>query len=284
MNNIRIIPRLDIKGPNLVKGIHLEGLRVLGRPDDFARYYYDNGADELIYQDVVASLYERNSLHEIISKTAKEILIPLTVGGGIRTLEDIKSVLRAGADKVSINTAAIKDPTFIKKAASKFGSSTIVVAIEAIKNSNGKYYAFIDNGREETNEEVILWAQKAEELGAGELLITSVDKEGTGEGYDIELIESISNVVKIPVIAHGGASNFQNIFDAIKKGNASAVSMASVLHYDTIKKIKSINNTIQEGNLNFVNSGKNYNKIIPFEIFEIKNFINNNGLKCRPAK
>ena len=284
MNNIRVIPRLDIKGPNLVKGIHLEGLRVLGRPDDFARYYYENGADELIYQDVVASLYERNSLHEIISKTAKEILIPLTVGGGIRTLEDIKSVLRAGADKVSINTSAIKDPSFIKKASSKFGSSTIVVAIEAIKNSNGKYYAFIDNGREETGEEVILWAQKAEELGAGELLITSVDREGTGEGYDIELVESISNAVKIPVIAHGGASNLQNIFDVIKNGNASAVSMASVLHYDTIKKIKSINNSTQEGNLNFVNSGKNYNKIIPFEIFEIKNFINNNGLKCRPAK
>lgn len=284
MKNIRIIPRLDIKGPNLVKGIHLEGLRVLGRPDEFARYYYENGADELIYQDLVASLYERNSLHEIISKTAKEILIPLTVGGGIRTLDDIKSVLRAGADKVSINTAAIKEPNFIKKASSKFGSSTIVVAIEAIKNSNGKYYAFIDNGREETGEEVIHWAQKAEDLGAGELIITSVDNEGTGEGYDIELIKSISNAVKIPVIAHGGASNFQNILDAIKYGNASAVSMASVLHYHTINEIKSTNVSSQEGNLNFVNSGKKYTKITPFQIFEIKNFINNNGLNCRPVK
>ena len=155
MKNIRIIPRLDIKGPNLVKGIHLEGLRVLGRPEDFAKHYYEEGADELIFQDVVASLYERNSLHEIISRTAKNIFIPLTVGGGLRTIEDIKQVLRAGADKVSINTAAVKNPTFIKEASLKFGSSTILVAIEAIKQSDGNYFAFIDNGREETGLEVV---------------------------------------------------------------------------------------------------------------------------------
>ena len=129
MKNIRIIPRLDIKGPNLVKGIHLEGLRVLGKPEDFARYYYENGADELFFQDTVASLYDRNSLHDIITKTAKEIFIPLTIGGGLRTIDDIRSVLRAGADKVAINTAAIKNPLFIREASHKFGSSTIVVSI-----------------------------------------------------------------------------------------------------------------------------------------------------------
>src|SRR5688500_18295799 len=146
----RIISRLDIKGPNLVKGIHLEGLRVLGKPEVAAKFYYENGADELIFQDTVASLYERNSLHEIISRTAKEIFIPLTVGGGIRTIDDIRSVLRAGADKVAINTAAIKNPAFITEASRMFGSSTIVVAIEAIRQSNGSYLAYVDNGREFT--------------------------------------------------------------------------------------------------------------------------------------
>ena len=141
MKTVRIIPRLDIKGPNLVKGIHLEGLRVLGTPSDFAKYYYRQGADELMFMDVVASLYERNSLHDIISETAKSIFIPITVGGGIRTLDDIKSMLRSGADKVSINTAAIKNHNFIKEASREFGSSTIVVTIEAIKNKDNNYYS-----------------------------------------------------------------------------------------------------------------------------------------------
>lgn len=158
---IRIIPRLDIKGPNLVKGIHLEGLRVLGKPESFAKFYYENGADELFFQDVVASLYDRNSLHNIITRTAREIFIPLTVGGGIRTIEDIRDVLRAGADKVAINTAAIKQPSFIKEAALKFGSSTIVVAIEAIRDASGKYLAYTDNGREYTGIEVVKWAKKS---------------------------------------------------------------------------------------------------------------------------
>ncbi len=165
--NHRIIARLDIKGPNLVKGIHLEGLRVLGKPEEYARAYYQAGADELIFQDVVASLYERNSLHDIISRTAREIFIPLTVGGGLRSIDDIRSVLRAGADKVSINTAAIRNPQLIREASLVFGSSTIVVAIEAIKQADGRYLAFIDNGREHTGVEVLGWAKKVEELGAG---------------------------------------------------------------------------------------------------------------------
>jgi cyclase len=160
MNKVRVIPRLDIKGPNLVKGIHLEGLRVLGKPERFAKFYYENGADELFFQDTVASLYERNSLSEIISKTAKEIFIPVTVGGGIRSIEDIKNALRSGADKVAINTAALKNPEFIKKASLTFGSSTIVVSIEAIKQPNGEYLAYMDNGREESGMEVLYWAKK----------------------------------------------------------------------------------------------------------------------------
>jgi cyclase len=282
MQNIRIIPRLDIKGPNLVKGIHLEGLRVLGNPEDFARYYYENGADELIYQDVVASLYERNSLHDIISRTAKDILIPLTVGGGLRSLEDIRLVLRAGADKVSLNTATIKNPSFISDAANKFGSSTIVVAIEAIKQTDGRYLAYIDNGREETGIEVIQWAQQIEELGAGELIITSVDREGTAEGFDIELIKSISNVVNIPIIAHGGASTMSNIKDAIQVGNASALAIASIFHYASMKKLVHTNSDNTEGNNSFKNSGKNFSIIEPCNISDVKNVLMENKIPCRP--
>ena len=169
MKYIRIIPRLDIKGPNLVKGIHLEGLRVLGKPENFAQLYYEQGADELIYQDTVASLYQRNNLTEIITRTAKNIFIPLTVGGGLRDVKDINKVLRAGADKVAINTAAINNPNFINKASKAFGSSTIVVAVEAIKQKDNSYLAYTDNGREYTNVEVLSWVKEAEERGAGEI-------------------------------------------------------------------------------------------------------------------
>jgi cyclase len=283
MHNIRIIPRLDIKGPNLVKGIHLEGLRVLGTPQSFARYYYENGADELIYQDVVASLYNRNSLHDIISRTAREIVIPLTVGGGLRTLDDIKAVLRAGADKVSLNTAVIKDPSFIKAAAKKFGSSTIVVAIEAIKQPDGKYFAFIDNGREETGVEVVEWANRVEELGAGEIIITSVDREGTGEGFDIELVKKISEAIRIPVIAHGGASTLENMKEAVIEGKSCALAIASVFHYSAIKNILAGKENA-EGNMAFMNSGKNFKIIQPTDIQTVKKFLSVNHIACRPIK
>jgi cyclase len=271
MKTIRIIPRLDIKGPNLVKGIHLEGMRVLGKPEDFARYYYANGADELFFQDTVASLYDRNSLHNIITKTAKEIFIPLTVGGGLRTIDDIRNVLRAGADKVALNTAAIKNPHFIREASLKFGSSTIVVAIEAIKNNDGKYLAFTDNGREYSGLEVVAWARKAEELGAGEIVITSVDKEGTGEGYDLELIKTVSEAVSIPVIAHGGACSPNNIVQAILTGKADAIAIASILHYSVMQSFVNHSSEYkEEGNISFLNSGKIPKKITPCSINDIR--------------
>jgi cyclase len=271
MNIIRVIPRLDIKGPNLVKGIHLEGLRVLGKPESFAKYYYENGADELFFQDVVASLYNRNSLHNIIKKTAREIFIPLTVGGGLRTIEDIREVLRAGADKVAINTAAVKNPSFIKEAAQKFGSSTIVVSIEAIKNTNGNYLVFTDNGREYTGLEVVNWARKVESLGAGEIILTSVDREGTGEGYDIDLIRKVSEEINIPVIAHGGASDPVNIVKAITDGKANAIALSSILHYSAINVIQNEKaNFEEEGNISFLSSGKMPKKIIPCTISEIR--------------
>src|SRR3989338_8832877 len=230
--NIRIIPRLDIKGPNVVKGIHLEGLRVLGKPEAFSRHYYEQGADEIIYMDVVASMYGRNSLLPIIEKTSKEIFIPLTVGGGLRTIEDIKLVLRAVADKVSINTAAINNPELIEKASKRFGSSTIVVSIEAIKQPNGCYLAYTNNGREHTGIDVFDWALKVAELGAGEIMLTSVDREGTGLGYDIELTKKVSESVPIPVIACGGAGRIEDVYKVIIDGGADAVGIGSILHYD----------------------------------------------------
>lgn len=276
----RIIARLDIKGPNLVKGVHLEGLRVLGKPETFAKYYYESGADELMYQDVVASLYERNSLNEIISKTAKEIFIPLTVGGGIRSIEDIKGVLRSGADKVSINTAVIKNPKLIQDAAKIFGSSTIVVSIEAIKQKDNTYFAFIDNGREFTGQEVISWAKKVVKMGAGEILITSVDKEGTGDGCDLELLKSVSDAVSVPVIGHGGVGKKEDVKDAFVKGKIDALAIASIIHYDFISKHKA-DLELDEGDNSFLKSGNSYSKIIPTSIIKIKKYLDKNNILCR---
>ena len=285
MKNIRLIPRLDIKGPNLVKGIHLEGLRVLGKPEQYARYYYEAGADELAYMDVVASLYNRNSLHDIISRTAKEIFIPLMVGGGLRTIDDIRMVLRAGADKVSLNTAAIHNPQIIKEAANKFGSSTIVVTIEAIKERDGRYLAYTDNGRQFTGIEVLPWARRVEELGAGEIIITSVDREGTGEGFDLELTRAISEAVSIPVIAHGGGGKIEHIKQVILEGKADAVTIASFLHYDYLSHHNNVEyKPREEGNVEFLSKGAKSSKIDPADISTIKTYLFEQGINCRVSK
>jgi cyclase len=282
MGIVRVIPRLDIKGPNLVKGIHLEGLRVLGKPEDFAEYYYENGADELMLQDVVASLFERNSLDDIISKIAKKIFIPLTVGGGLRTIEDIQRVLRYGADKVAINTGAIKNPDFIKEAAIKFGSSTIVVAIEAIKESDGRYLAYVDNGRDYTGIEVIEWAKKVEELGAGEIILTSVDKDGTGEGFDNTFIKSVVDSVSVPVIAHGGAGKKEHVIDVFEKSNVHSVACASIFHYDFIANNKTQVASVEEGNVEFLKSNRSFHNFETTTISSMKDALGANNINCRP--
>lgn len=279
---IRIIPRLDIKGPNVVKGIHLEGLRVMGRPKEFAKYYYESGADELMFMDVVASLYERNSLHDIISETAKEIFIPLTVGGGLRTIDDIKMVLRAGADKVCLNTAVLKSPTLIKEAALRFGSSTVVVAIEAIRQPDGRYLAYTDNGREYTGVEVFAWAKKVSELGAGEIVVTSVDRDGTGEGYDVALIKEISESVHVPVIAHGGAGKPEDVLKVIDQGNCDAVAIASLFHYDYLANHGAQVAPSSEGNMEFIKSKRNFHTFRTVTISDLKSFLIENGISCRP--
>ena len=232
MRKIRIIARLDIKGPNLIKSINLEGLRVIGSPNDYALRYYEQGADELIYMDCVASLYGRNSLGDIVENTVKDVFIPITVGGGIRSVEDVAYLLRSGADKVAVNTAAIKNPLLISNIAKKFGSQCMVLSIEAKKISDNKWEAYTDNGRERTGLDVIEWIKKGVELGAGEILLTSVDQEGTRKGFDISLIQAVTSVVDVPVIASGGMGKPEDFIEAVKSAEADAVAMADLLHYD----------------------------------------------------
>ena len=229
---LRLIARLDIKGPNVIKGIHLEGLRVIGDPQEHARRYYEQGADELLYMDIVASLYGRNSLTEIIRRAAEDVFVPLTVGGGIRSVDDAAEALRAGADKVAVNTAAIASPQLITELATRFGSQAVVVSIEA-KRSGAGWEAYTDNGREHTQRDVVEWAATAAELGAGEILLTSVDREGTRKGFDTALITAVTAAVAIPVIASGGMGEHAHIEQATLAG-AAAVAMADVLHYNRI--------------------------------------------------
>lgn len=231
MSNVRLIARLDIKGPNLIKGVHLEGLRVVGNPNEFAINYYSQGVDELIYMDTVASLYGRNNLSEIVKITAENVFIPITVGGGIRSIDDVKHLLRCGADKVAINTMATKNPALITNISRRFGSQCVVLSIEAIRTEEGRWKVMTDNGREHTGMDVIDWARTGQEFGAGEILLTSIEQEGTRRGFDIELVKQVSEAVSIPVIASGGMGKVEDLVSVVTLGKADAVAMADVLHY-----------------------------------------------------
>jgi cyclase len=234
MSNLRIIPRLDIKGPNLIKGVQLEGLRVMGDPQEFAIRYYEAGADELVYMDIVASLYGRNNLSDIIRRAADRVFIPITVGGGIRSVDDARHILRSGADKVAINTAAVARPELITEVSRRFGSQAMVLSIEAKQVAPGKWEAYTDNGRERTGLDVLEWICRGVELGAGEILLTSVDREGTRKGFDNELLRQVSAAVPVPVIASGGMGSIEHFIEAATTGGVDAVSMADVLHYNRI--------------------------------------------------
>jgi cyclase len=231
MENIRLIARLDIKGANLIKGIRLEGLRKIGDPNVYAKEYYQQGADEIIYMDIVASLYGRSHLIEIIQEAAKDIFIPLTVGGGIRSVENAREILRSGADKIAINTAAVRSPRLILELAREFGSQCVVSSIEAKKISREKWEVYVDNGREQTGIDVVDWAIECMKNGAGEILLTSVDREGTRSGFDLELLAAVSSQISIPVIASGGMGTPQDLIRAVKEGGVNAVAMADILHY-----------------------------------------------------
>ena len=238
--NIRLIARLDIKGPNVIKGIHLEGLRIVGLPNELALRYYEQGADELIYIDVVASLYGRNSLGDIVKQAAQDVFVPMTVGGGVRSVEDVTYLLRCGADKVAVNTAAVKNPQLITDIAQRFGSQCMVLSIEAKQIGAGRWEAFTDNGRERTGLDVIDWVRRGVALGAGEILLTSVDREGTRKGFDVALVRAVTQQVMVPVIASGGMGKAEDLVEVVERGEADAVAMADILHYQraTIGEIR----------------------------------------------
>ena len=240
MHKKRLIARLDIKNEFVIKGIHLEGLRKIGDPILLAKKYYDAGVDEIIFMDAVASLYGRNNLFHIIEKACKEVFIPITIGGGIRSVQDIELALKSGADKITLNTQAIKNPSLIKEASRIYGSQCIVGSIEAKRKGNS-WEAYIDNGREQTGIDAIEWASQLEDMGIGELCVTSIDMEGTKKGFDTELINKICAKVNLPVIVSGGAGNTGHISTLCKKENVSAIAVASILHYNlfTVQQIKS---------------------------------------------
>ena len=236
----RIIPCLDVKDGRVVKGINFINLRDAGDPVENAARYSEEGADEIVFLDITATIEGRKTMLNVVSRTAEQVFIPLTVGGGIRTLGDIRELLKSGADKVSINTAAVKNPSLIREASEKFGSQCIVVAVDGKHISNGKWEVYINSGRTPTGIQVLDWVKKVEKLGAGEILLTSIDADGTQEGYDIELTRMVSEEVSIPVIASGGAGNPFHFYQVLTKGKADAALAASLFHYGalTIPELK----------------------------------------------
>ena len=228
MSHLRLIARLDVKAPNLVKGIRLEGLRVIGSPAEYAARYAQDGADEIHYQDIVASLYGRNSIEHLVSETASEVFIPLMVGGGLRSVDDVRSMLRAGADRVALNTAVVTDPGIIRASAEVFGVQCVCVAIEAIRTREG-WEAMTDCGREHTGRDAVAWAEEVVARGAGEILLTAIDRDGTKSGFDLDLLEQVLNRVDVPVVIHGGAWTVDHLMDAGRAG-ASGVAIASMVN------------------------------------------------------
>jgi cyclase len=236
----RIIPCLDVKDGRVVKGINFISLRDAGDPVENARVYDQQGADELTFLDITASHEKRDIILTVVERTAEEVFMPLTVGGGIRDIEDIRNLLNAGADKVSINTAAVNKPDFVGEAAEMFGSQCIVVAVDAKRTGNGGWEVYTHGGRRPTGIDALEWAKKMEEMGAGEILLTSMDCDGTKNGYDIELTRAVSDLTGIPIIASGGAGTLKHLFEALMGGNADAVLAASIFHYReyTIREAK----------------------------------------------
>lgn len=230
MRHLRVIARLDIKGPNLIKGVHLEGLRVVGDPHVHALRYAAQGADELLFIDIVASLYQRNNLSDIIKRAADQVYVPITVGGGVRSLADVATLLLSGADKVAVNTAAIARPELITEVARRYGSQCMVLGVEAKRVAPGRWEAYTDNGRERTGRDVVQWVREAVDRGAGEILLTSVDQEGTRKGFDVPLVQQVCDAVQVPVIASGGFGQAADIA-AVGVTGTSAIAIADALHW-----------------------------------------------------
>jgi cyclase len=239
----RILPCLDVRAGRVVKGINFVNLQDAGDPVELAKVYNDAGADELVFLDITATHEDRGIIIDVVYRTAEQVFIPLTVGGGIQSLENIKKLLRAGADKVSINSAAVKEPEFINRASDRFGKQCIVVAIDARRRKdpdNPGWDVYVRGGRDNTGIDALQWAKEVEKRGAGELLVTSMDADGTQAGYDLELTRAIAEQVEIPTIASGGAGNCQHIYEALTTGKAEAALLASLLHYGqlTVEQVK----------------------------------------------
>ncbi len=271
-NKIRLIPRLDIKGINLVKGINLEGFRALGDANFYVEKYYKENADEIILNDVVASLYEKNTLNHFIKKISKKIFIPLIVGGGVKTLEEIEFLLKSGADRIFLNSSIIKKPKFLNSAVKYFGSSTIIASIEVVKINN-KYFCVSNSGREKSNLNLIKWAQEIESRGASEILLTSVDNDGLGNGFDTDLINILKNKINIPFIISGGYGKLEHIKKNFKKSNLSGISIASALHYSAKNDMKIDLKSYREGNFEFLLKNISYKNFENTNINEIKRYL-----------
>ena len=244
---IRLIARLDVKGSNLIKGIHLEGLRVIGSPNEKARLYYQQGADELLYMDAVASLYNRSYLSQLVTEVVRNVFIPITVGGGVRAVDDVKQLLRAGADKVAINSAAVRSPRLLRDVAESFGRQCVVLSVEAKKTSAESWEVYVDGGREKTGRDVFEWIEEAVQLGAGEILVTSIDRDGTEKGFDIELMEKASKISAVPVIASGGMGTSAHASELLSKSTVDAAAVGRALHYDRLKLPDLRNSLLSEG-------------------------------------
>ncbi len=236
----RIIPCLDVKDGRVVKGINFVGLRDVGDPVECAKMYNDQGADEIVFLDITATHEGRDTIEDVVRETAKQVFMPLTVGGGIRTIEDFKRLLRAGADKISVNSAAVRNPQLIAEAADKFGSQCVVVAIDARRHEDGTFHVVVNGGRIDTGLDAVEWAKEVQRLGAGEILLTSMDADGTKNGFDIELLNAICAVSNVPVIASGGCGKLSHFSEVFEQTDADAALAASLFHYRelTIKEVK----------------------------------------------
>lgn len=272
LKKLRVIPRIDIKNNYLVKGIQLEGLRVLGNPINFVNQYILDGADEIFYQDIVASLYGRSSILELISNTAKICSIPLIVGGGVRNVDDIRAILNAGADKVAINSAAIKDPNFLKNAVRVFGSSTIIASVE-IGKIDDDYVLQIYNGREIISKNLIEWIKELQDIGVGEINLTSISTEGTGKGYDLKILERLFDIIETQLTIHGGFGNIDQIINLYKDFKVDGLVLSSMFHYDYVQRLEnkiSINYKYSDGNTEYLKNIKIPNSITPYNITDLK--------------